>query len=310
MQEFLRSNKVSWNLMSLTGYRTLVILAELLRQPMSNEDINKVFKSNPYIGENFSEDTIRLYIHVLREIGCEITRANKTNNNKYILLSHPFDYDIPKTQLQALYKLHKNICTQISLEEAVALDSLISNIINKVNNPLTKALLQKLLMLKNINPELTKELMHHCNKKNQIIFTYNSPKSGQKNIEIIAEKLEFKNKKLYFFGKDITHGECSYFPISRIVKINEIKLKKDNIKIDTINVTYEIYQNNYKPEENEKILEQNSDSSIVQVKILNEFSGFQKFLQLGSSCKILSPETFKKKFVEKLKIMRKTYEKD
>ncbi len=40
MQEFLTNNTVSYNLMSLTGYRTLVIFRALLESPKTIDEIN------------------------------------------------------------------------------------------------------------------------------------------------------------------------------------------------------------------------------------------------------------------------------
>ncbi len=114
MQAFLTNNTVNCNLMSLTGYRTLVILTALIESPKSNDEINECLFNNQYIKEKFSSDTLRIYINSLRAIGCEITRANKSNNQKYKLTSHPFSYDIPKSQLKALSKVYKTVVASYS----------------------------------------------------------------------------------------------------------------------------------------------------------------------------------------------------
>ena len=68
MQEFLKNNTVNCNLMSLTGYRTLVLLEALMQSPKSIAEINDCFLNNQYIKETFSQDTLRIYINSLRNI--------------------------------------------------------------------------------------------------------------------------------------------------------------------------------------------------------------------------------------------------
>lgn len=307
MQEFLTNNKVSCNLMSLTGYRTLVILEALMESPKSNDEINDCLLRNQYIKEKFSPDTLRIYLNSLRAIGCEITRANKSNN-KYTLLSHPFDYDISKPQLKALSKLYKNIYDKIDVKEAIILESFFEKISQQLKNENTKDFLQKLQLLKNIDKKLISELLLHCKNKNQIIFSYNSPKSGTKNIEIIADKLSFKSEKLYLWGNNLTHEEYSYFAVNKIIKICGIKFSKTDTTYPPIKITYEIYDIDYVLEFDEKIIEKTDEKLIIEADAQNEFSIMQRILYLGDNCKIIEPESFKEKLLNKLNKMGKNYE--
>ena len=308
MQEFLLSNKVSCNLMSLTGYRTLVILEALMESPKSNDEINDCFLKNQYIQEKFSADTLRLYINSLRVIGCEITRANKATNNKYILLSHPFEYDIPKAQIKALSKLYKNIYDKIDINEVLIIEEVLDKISQKLKNEITKNLLQKSLILKKIDKNLIKELLMHCEDKNQIIFSYNSPKSGEKNIEIVADKLSFKSGKLYLWGNNLTHSQYSYFPVERIKKVCGIKLSKIKKDSPQLKIAYEVYAKDFHLESDEKIIAQNDNKFLVEVNAQNEFEIMQRILYMGNNCKVLEPKAFKEKLLIKLEAMEKNYE--
>jgi len=309
MQEFLTNNTVTCNLMSLTGYRTLVILNALMESPKSNDEINDCLLNDQYIKENFSSDTLRIYINSLRAIGCDISRANKLNKKKYELTNHPFTYKIPKSQLKALSKIIKGLYEQISIQEVIAIEDFLEKLSNSIKDEECKDSLKKMSLLKSINLKILKELLLYCKKKNQITFLYNSPKSGPKEIEIIADKLSFKSERLYLWGNNITHHQYSFFAVDKIFKICSIKMLNDREEFPTIKVIYEINNIEYIPEINEKIIEKTNDKLTIEVDSKNEFSLIQRILYMGDNCKILSPESFKHKILTKLKAMEKSYEK-
>ena len=94
MQQFLKTGTVNTNIMSLTGYRTLIIYFSLLESPKTIDEINDILFNDKYIREKFSADTIRNYINSLRSAGCEITKATKSNNNKFTLVKNPCEFKI------------------------------------------------------------------------------------------------------------------------------------------------------------------------------------------------------------------------
>lgn len=309
MQEFLKNNTVNCNLMSLTGYRTLVLLTLLMSAPRSNEEINDCFLNNQYINEKFSNDTLRIYINSLRAIGCEITRADKSNNKKYELKSHPFDYDISKGQLNAFSKLYKSVYDKIDLKEVIDLEFFFKKLSSLVKNEKTREYLKNLSMLKNIDEMILKDLILHCKNKNHIIFLYDSPKSGEKEIEIVADKLSFKSEKLYLWGNNLTHGEYSYFRVERIKKISNIKIKKSEDKFPLTKIIYELSNhNNYVPQTDEKILDVSDDIITIELTAKNYFSIMQRILYMAEDCKVISPESFKTELLNKLKSMKESYE--
>lgn len=308
MQEFLLNNTVNCNLMSLTGYRTLVLLSILMESPKSTNEINEYFLNNQYIREKFSIDTLRIYLNSLRAIGCEITRANKLNGGKYELISHPFDFDIPKSQLKAISKLYKTIYDKIDIKELLALEILFEKINSKIHNEKTKASLKSISVLKNINTNILNELIIHCKNKNQITFLYNSPKSEEKIIEIIADKIAFKSGNLYFHGQSLTHREHAYFRIDRILKLLTIKIRKDEIELPKIKFTYELYNNkDYIPEDNEKIIEKTNEKIVIEAVSENKFSIIQKILFNSQNCKVISPNSIKEEIINILQNMKESY---
>lgn len=308
MQEFLTNNTVNCNLMSLTGYRTLVLLNILMNSPKSNEEINECFLNNQYIKEKFSVDTLRIYINSLRAIGCDITRADKSNNRKYQLKDHPFVYDIPKSQLSAISKLYKNVYDKIDLRDVIELEDFFKKLSSLAKNEKTKEYLKNLSMLKNIDKNILKDLIIHCKNKNQIVIVYDSPKSGIKEIEIIADKLSYRAEKFYFWGDNLTHGEHSYFRVEKILKISNIKIKKSEEDFPVFKIIYELKNNSsYCPKPDEKILDTTSDKITIELVAKNEFSTMQRILYMADDCKVIYPEGFKTKLQDKLKSMKENY---
>lgn len=310
MQEFLLNNTVNCNLMSLTGYRTLVILNLLMESPKSTDEINEYFFNHQYIKEKFSNDTLRIYINSLREIGCEITRANKSNKQKYELISHPFTYDIPKNQIKAIEKLYKNLYEKFDIKEIIAIDNLFDKLSSYTSNKETKEALKGFSLLKNINKSVLEDLITHCKNKNQITFLYNSPKSNAKKIELITDTLSFKSGKLYLYGNNLTHNQYSYFSVDRIIEISSIKLQKEKTEFPMLKVIYELttYNNEYTPQDDEKIIETQKNKLIIEINAKNEFSLMQKILHMANDCKVIYPEDFKTRLLNKLKLMEKSYE--
>lgn len=309
MQEFLTNDVVNCNLMSLTGYRTLVILRLLIESPKSNDEINNYFLNHKYIKETFSNDTLRIYINSLRAIGCKISRADRANKQKYVLKSHPFTYGISDAQIKSISKLYKNIYDKIDIKELINLEKFLIKIASLVDKKETAESLHSMLLLKNINKDILKGLLLHCKNNNQIVFLYNSPKSGAKEIEIVADKLSFKSQKLYLWGDNLTHKEYSYFAVSRILKICSIKLKKEQNKFPPTKIIYELYNHNdsYTPALDETIIEKAQDKLVIEVTAENEFNLMQRVLHMAGNCKVIAPEAFKIKLLDKLNAMKENY---
>lgn len=308
MQAFLTNNTVNCNLMSLTGYRTLVILAALIESPKSNDEINECLLSNQYIKERFSRDTLRIYINSLRAVGCEISRANKSNNQKYKLISHPFSYDIPKSRLKAIEKVYKSTYNKLTIEEIIELEDFFAKLSSALNNENAKSFLYNLSLLKHIDRNILHDILNYCKNKKQINFLYNSPKSGPKEISLVCDKLSFKSEKLYLWGNNLIRKEYSYFLVERILKICSINILKSEEKFSSVNVIYELYNHqDYIPFQDEKILNKEDDKIIVEISSKNEFEILQRLLYFANDCKILQPENFKNKLLYKLTKMKENY---
>ena len=87
---------------------------------------------------------------------------------------------------------------------------------------------------------------------------YNSPNSGEKDIEILTDKLEFNNNKLYLHGTGFEYMEYGTFLVSRILEIKEVKEVRTIPTIKSTKIGYKIENCNLahiQLDSNEKIIQ-------------------------------------------------------
>ena len=181
---------------------------------------------------------------------------------------------------------------------------------NFITNEDLKIKLKNISPLHNINPEIIQDLMTYSGSNTEIIIYYNSLTSGKKNINIIVDKLEVSNGKLYLYGISSEHKNYSSFLVSRIIKITGINLKKSDLKIPVYQIGYEVRtipNEKFELENNEKIIDKNSEKIQVEITSPNKFGIIQRIMSLSPNCKILYPQDFKKEFIENLTKMKEGY---
>jgi predicted DNA-binding transcriptional regulator YafY len=309
MKEFIKTKKVTYNLMSFTAFKALILFTKLVESPKSYREICDIFYNHPYLREQISIDTFRVYMNSLKRLGCEIKRTRgEDKESRYMITSHPFELKYSPEQLQSALKVFKTLVKNIDIEELVHLEEFFEKIGTyiKDENFINEA--KKVSMLKDIDISLLKNLIDCCNKKNQIVILYNSPNSGEKQIEIIADKIEVANSKIYLYGVGFEYMEYAGFLVNRIKRIDEIKqVSIENLDLQKIKVVFEVYKKDFELEGSEKLLEKTEDKMVVEAEVSNKFLLKQRLLALGDGCKIIAPEDFKTEFVNLLKDMKAGY---
>lgn len=308
MKEFIKNKTVTYNLMSFTGFKALVMFALLTEGPKSYEEISKYMENHPYLREKISIDTMRVYINSLKRIGCEIKRTKGDDKiSKYAITSHPFELKVSPEQLKILLIAYKNLIQNISITELLYLDNFFEKIGNYTRNEKLIDEIKSVSILSGINKQLLEELLECCNKKLQIVIKYSSPNSGLKDITILTDKIEVKNNKIYLYGLTEEYQEYTGFLINRIKSIEEIKINKTINNPTFIKVVYEIESKIYEPDQNEVIVKETDNKKTIQATISNKFLFIQKLLEYGPQCKIISPNNFKTEFINTLKDMKAGY---
>ena len=311
MKEFIKSNKITYNLMSFTAFKTLLIFSLLLEAPRSYNDIIEYFANHDYINEKISIDTARVYINSLRVAGCVIEKTNRAEGSKFVLISHPFELEVPPEQLKVFAKIYKTLSKNISVEELLMLEKFLRKLCLKIKNSEFQQIFEKISPLSSYDTELLENLLTCCRKKNQISVEYNSPHSGIKPMEIICNKIDFENNKLYLYGTSIDYKQSAYLQLSRIIKILEIKLhKNENINIPKIRALFTVNTNLQELllKENEKIISVTNNHTLIEAISSNKFALKQRILSFGSACKVIEPVELRNEIIETLKNMRAGYQ--
>lgn len=311
MKEFIKSQKVTYNLMSFTGYKALLLFSLLTEGPKSYEEICNHFINHPYLREKISIDTLRVYINSLKRIGCEVKRFRGEDKvSRYVITAHPFELKMSDEEMQSVIKTYKSLVKNIDIKELLALEKFFEKISKYIKSENFINEIKNISLLKDINRELLEELIDCCEKKYQIVIKYNSPNSGIKNIEILTDKIDISNGKVYLYGTGLEYMEYGIFLVNRIKAINEIKLHKTiPDKLKNICITYELNCNptNIIIDSNEKIVKSENNKVIIELNTSNTFLAKQKFLKYGPICKIISPESFKQDFIKLLNDMKAGY---
>lgn len=310
MKEFLKTKKVTYNLMSFTAFKALVMFTELTKSPKSYKEICDIFYNHPYLREQISIDTFRVYMNSLKRFGCEVKRIKGADKeSRYYITSHPFELKYTQDQLQSALKVFKSLVKNMDIDELLMMEEFFEKIGCYIKNEDFINEVKKVSLLKDINKDILKTLIECCKNKNQIIITYASPNSGNKNMELVADKIEVNNGKIYLYGTGFEYKQYGSFLVNRIKKIDEIKTEKTMPDgLVEVEVVYEIYHTgDFQPETYEKVIKKDNDKLTIEAKTSNTFLLTQRLLSFGNNCKIVSPEDFKNEFVTLLKDMKAGY---
>ena len=309
MKEFIRNNKITYNLMSFTAFKTLLIFSLLLEAPRSYQDIIEYFKNHDFIKEKISIDTIRVYINSLKRAGCVITKTKRAEGSKFILVSHPFELDPTPEQIKSISKVYKTISKTVEIHELILLEKFLRKIASNIKNEAFEAMLNKVSPLSGMDINLLQDLFDCCLQKKQIVLNYNSPRSGKTEMEIICDKLGFENGKLYIYGTSIDFSQSIYLMVLRIINIKEIKLHKTDLDIEELKIKYQLRADvqELQLKDNEKLISADNNRIVIETKSSNKFVLKQRILSFGSQCTVLEPEDFRQEIITILKRMRAEY---
>ena len=302
-------NKKTW--ISLTGYRTLYVLKLLLEKSRTIDELVELLKSNPYTNKSVSKDTVRITINTLRAAGCDISGLDKKSNFKYILYSHPFVLEFTDSEIDALVKLRKNAIDNLSWDKILVVNDLFDKVTALTKNEEQINLLDSTKIFSDINKDVLYKLANPSVMNKRITIKYLSPKHGEEVFDIIVGKISFTEGKLYLSCFNYKYDSKSLLNIERIKEIISIHLKEEKIQKYVYEVEYELFGDsflNYEQEEYETIIERNNNSLIIKAVVENEFSFVQRMLLFGADFKIISPDSFREKLVNKIKLIQRGYE--
>ena len=304
-----KNNKKIW--ISLTGYRILLILSALIQKGHTVKELIEILSNNEFTNNSLSKDTIRVAINTLKNAGCNISRPTKANDYKYELISHPFTLSLSENELNIFLRLRNKMINEMDWQEVFELNALYEKIISLTFNEeqinLTKetapfAEVEKSILQEISNPQI-------IGKKVRII--YDSPQFGDEEIHIIPQKLSYENAHIYLWCYSFKYNKNSLLSIERIKKIVSYGISK---QIESTKVLYDVIYsltgkaiNTFEAKEFEEIIEKKENEIKILAHVENEFYFIQRILLFGADFKIISPDFFREKLINKIKLIQKGY---
>lgn len=311
MKEFLKTNTVTYNLMSFTGFKSILLFSLLLDGPKSYSELQEIFKNHEYLHETISFDTLRVYINSLREIGCKITRKSYDGVSKFVIDSHPYVLKIDETQIQSIIKVYKALTQSIEVPDLLALQQFFNKISKYISNKELVEQLKEISPLHLIDSEIIKDLIKCAQNNWEITINYNSTTTGKnKIITILVDKLHIQNNKLYLSGVNSEHDTYASFLVSKINNIVNINMHNKTLDVPKITVGYEyIKDDNEKFEllSGETIINENKNKLTIEITSNNKFEITQRILSHNTKCKVIYPEDFRTHIISTLKQMKEEY---
>ncbi len=311
MRNFLETNTVTHNLMSFSGFKAMLIFSMLVQSPKTYEELKRALENNEYLKETVSIDTIRIYMNSLKKIGCNIKKNYEGRTVKYYIDSHPFELKITDKQVDSIIKVYNAIAKSIEISDFLVLNDFFNKILPYISNEDLKLKLKNLSPINNINYNLILELMEYTENNTEITILYNAKNSGKKKqIDILADKMNVINGKLYLMGYNSEYQNYAEFLVSNIIKIVSVNLQSPKLTSPEYTVRYEYFKEDnsiFEPMEIETIEEETESHIIVKIKTRNKFIIMQRILSHSNKCKVISPENYKQEIISILKSMKEGY---
>ena len=293
---------------NLTGNRVLFILSLLLKGGISKNEIMHAISLNPNL-KPVSSDTIRLDMNTLRDAGFVIENSNK--DYKYRLLWAPIKIKFQKSEITLLNKIKKSALDLWDWKSILNLYKVFEKISDYIEDDNLKEKFLDFRNFKYVDLKLLVELDYHCQKRNEIVIEYNSPKKGIKEIHLkcLEISLNHNTDKLHLYCKFPGYNDTSYLRLDKIIRVINV-IKDKTIEDPIIEVcSYKLRKTAFKDfnlEENEKIVSENDDYITIEVKLKNKFHFIQRLAILGEDAICDEPE-IKRGFLENLLKTREVY---
>lgn len=302
------NNKKVW--ISITGFRTLLLFMSLLEKPRDINELVEIVKKYNITKKSASKDTVRITLKTLKDIGCEIERPLKSVKYKYSISKHPFVLNLSVNDVNSLLLIRERLANELSWKKVLILNSFYEKFFSLTENPEYIEMERNTRLLNEVDLDILSEVSSSKIIGKKVNLKYNSPEFGIEDIDVIPQKLTYENNRLYLWCYSYKYERTSVLNVEKIKKINTVGTAKIEVNTSSYEVQYIIFGSSakeFRPENNEKIIEKTNDFIKVKAKVLNEFWFIQRLLLFGCEFKIISPYFFKEKLINKIKLIQKGY---
>lgn len=299
------------NKVSSTGYRLFFILQLLMQGGVSKTEILEKINENALIAK-VSPDTIRLDINTLKAAGFEITTAGKSLGYKYFLHWNPLKINFTASEIRAFNQSKRVLMDLCEWQTIMNVYEVFARIAKFIKDDKMAQEFMNFDYFSNVDFRILKQLNVCCKNNNSIKITYNSPRSGDKTIEIVCKEIVYKKeqRKLYLWGISPQYKGLTYLRIDKISKIICTDLIKHTSELKFKTCKYRLRHTigqNFKIHDNEKITQNTPEFIEIEAIVYSEFYFIQILLSYGRHCFWVQDGKIRRELVKKLKKMRELY---
>lgn len=295
---------------SITGYRTLLVLMSLIEKGRTIEELVDILKGNPITNKSVSKDTVRITLNTLKNAGCQISRPIKSKGFKYELLVNPFSLKLTDENLITLVRLRETLVNKVPWKDVITINNLYHKLVELTGNQSQINFIDETKSLGNVNPDIIASFLNENIICKKIQLEYLSPEYGKEDIYVVPYKIIYENKRLYILCYSFKYNANCFLEVSRIIKIKSVYSKEKYPKENSYKVIYRISgqaMENYEKTYYETILKKTAAYMDIEANVSNEFTFIQRILLYGSDFTIISPYVFREKLIDKVKQIRRNY---
>lgn len=302
--------KTDLNQISLTGARAITLIGLLAIAPHSLEEIREKFLQVKIMDKSHSDDILRIDLNTIKSIGCVVSRSSAKTDYKYVLSKHPFNLSLTMEDINTLKRLFDKIKNRLDLSLLTEYSMLFSKIAGYIYDDEVKEALLGISPIGRYNSEIINDLMIDCKYQNTLELIYHKPtsKTAYKR-KIIAQKLIFKNDKIYLQGYNPEVKNSMMLNFKHIEQIVSREITPKNVEPKKIKVKFCLKDAECAVlNDEEVIIGEKNGKTLVEGTYFNNFLAAQRILSLGSNCIVEEPLEFRQYIISKLKEMRSLYE--
>ena len=295
---------------SITGYRTLLVLMSLIEKGRTIEELVDILKENPITNKSVSKDTVRITLNTLKNAGCQISRPIKSKGFKYELLVNPFSLKLTDENLITLVRLRETLVNKVPWKDVITINNLYHKLVELTGNQSQINFIDETKSLGNVNPDIIASFLNENIICKKIQLEYLSPEYGKEDIYVVPYKIIYENKRLYILCYSFKYNANCFLEVSRIIKIKSVYSKEKYPKENSYKVIYRISgqaMENYEKTYYETVLKKTAAYMDIEANVSNEFTFIQRILLYGSDFTIISPYVFREKLIDKVKQIRRNY---
>lgn len=307
---FIPAEKLDVTQISLTGVRSLALMGLLIVAPRSFKEIKEKFIEMKILEKESSDDVLRIDLNTIKTMGCDVARPCASNGYKYIMLKHPYELEINEDDVKLLKRIYNKVKESVNLDILLNYHDLFKKLADNICDEKIKEQLLGISALKYYNIDELKQFYSDCENRKKIELIYkNTETRKESHKRIKAQKFVFKNNKLYLYGYDLDIENPTILHYKHIKKVISRNLDENKIPTREIVVTYKLKELAYNNlDENEVLLESNEEGLIIKGTYHNDFLAMQRVLSFGAKCIVIEPLDFRKKVIDKLKLMKGVYD--